>query len=117
MIDRFSFAPVFLRRAGDIEDPYERFKLSIAFNIAGMYLGCNQDKPFNPLLGETFQGYFPDGTKVYVEHSSHHPPIDNFCIYAPNYRVDGAYELYGTFSGVFRPSLVGGFRGRSYVRF
>jgi hypothetical protein len=35
-------------------------------------------KPFNPILGETYQGNFDDGTEVYCEHTSHHPPITNF---------------------------------------
>lgn len=30
----------------------------ITFAIAGLYNGCKQLKPFNPILGETFQVYF-----------------------------------------------------------
>lgn len=31
----------------------------------------------NPILGETLQGQFNDGTQVYCEQFSHHPPVSN----------------------------------------
>ena len=37
-----------------IQDVVERFRLTIAFAVAGLYNGCKQLKPFNPILGETF---------------------------------------------------------------
>jgi len=46
-----------------------------------------QNKPFNPLLGETLQGHYDDGTTFYCEHTSHHPPISNFLVEDP----DGLY--------------------------
>lgn len=36
-------------------------------------------KPFNPILGETFQCKIGN-TKMYVEQTSHHPPIYNFLV-------------------------------------
>ena len=33
----------------------------MAFAISGLYGGCKQQKPFNPILGETLQAYWPDG--------------------------------------------------------
>lgn len=59
--------------------------------MSSIYLCSSQDKPFNPLLGETLQGYFPDGSKFYCEHTSHHPPITNFLLED----VDGEYKMYG----------------------
>lgn len=48
-------------------------------------------KPFNPILGETLQCHFDDGTEIYCEHTSHHPPITNFMIHP----ADRKYELWG----------------------
>ena len=53
--DLWSFGPIYLSRAASINDPVERMKNVMTFSIAGLYLGCKQLKPFNPILGETFQ--------------------------------------------------------------
>jgi len=47
------------------------------------------------LLGETYQAAFNDGTKIYCEHTSHHPPIANFLIEDPEdfYTFWGFYEF------------------------
>ena len=37
-------------------------------------------KPFNPILGETFQAFYSDGTVIDIEHTSHHPPISHFLV-------------------------------------
>ena len=37
-----------------------------------------QWKPFNPILGETYQSRFNDGTKCFLEQTSHHPPVSHF---------------------------------------
>lgn len=54
-----------------------------------MYLSL--EKPFNPILGETYQGYV-DGCPIYVEQISHHPPICSFQMYGRGYKVDGHIE-------------------------
>ena len=40
-------------------------------------------KPFNPILGETFESVLSDGSRVYVEQISHHPPISAFQLDGP----------------------------------
>ena len=82
--DYFAFAPHFLKAASIIPDHRERLNLCIAFAIGPLYCCCSQRKPFNPLLGETMQAEFPDGTRIYCEHTSHHPPITNFLVESPN---------------------------------
>ena len=52
----------------------------VTFCISGLYMLCKQMKPFNPIIGETYQGYWPDGSSIYCEHTSHHPPITNFFV-------------------------------------
>lgn len=77
---------------------------------------CGQNKPFNPLLGETLQGKFNDGTKFYCEHTSHHPPISNFLLED----VDGQYKMYGWYeiTGKMNANnLVSGLRGPNNIIF
>ncbi len=54
-------------------------------------MGLN--KPFNPLLGETFEIY-EDGKFYFIgEQVSHHPPVSAFHIIG-----DSGYKKYGTFN-------------------
>ena len=84
----------YLTLAAQVSDPIERFKFVMWFMIGSMYMVCKQKKPFNPILGETFQGYWPDGTRIYIEHISHHPPISYFLVEHPDglYKFEGSYE-------------------------
>lgn len=71
----------------------------IAFAISGIYMRANQRKPFNPLLGETLEGKYSDGSKIYMEHVSHHPPISNYLIEGPpksGYKFFGSNEFVGS---------------------
>lgn len=90
-IDWWSFAPVLLKKAGSLTDKFEAFKYAICFTLSGLFSSSGQLKPFNPLLGETFQAKFEDGSNIYVEHTSHIPPVSNYLIED----IDGLYKLYG----------------------
>ena len=57
------------------------------------YIFQQQLKPFNPFLGETFQGEFPDGTKVYCEQVTHSPLCCRFYVVK-----DNVYKIYGYFN-------------------
>ena len=48
-------------------------------------------KPFNPLLGETWQAEMPDGSRIFLEQISHHPPISAFELLGPH----GLYTFAG----------------------
>lgn len=50
------------------------------------------EKSFNPLLGETFQGYI-GGLLVYAEQICHKPSVSSFLLVGPNYRLYGNLEL------------------------
>jgi hypothetical protein len=52
-------------------------------------LAISMEKPFNPILGETYQGYI-DGCPIYIEQISHHPPISSY------YFVGRGYKMYGS---------------------
>ena len=73
-------------------------------------MSCGQNKPFNPILGETLQGHFADGTKFYCEHTSHHPPISNFMIEDADglYTLSGYYEITGKMGA---NNFISGLRG------
>jgi len=101
LIDFFALSPVFLKKAAVEKNHLERLKHVISFAISGLYGSAKQLKPFNPYLGETYQAYFPDGTEIYCEHTSHHPPISNFHFvgFEKSYEIWGSYELQGSISG------------------
>lgn len=65
-------------RAVDINDPFERMVLIATFSVsayAATYSRAGQ-KPFNPLLGETYECIREDkGWKFLAEQVSHHPPV------------------------------------------
>lgn len=95
LCDSWSLLPLYMANASCVTDPLERMKLVISFAIGGLYLGTKQLKPFNPLLGETYQGHWIDGTSIEIEHISHHPPIASFYIENKDfkYRFTGNYEF------------------------
>ena len=76
----WSYVPYYLKRAASIKDPFERFKLVTMIGLSGSIVNIRQKKPFNPHLGETFQGYFADGSTIDMEYTEHHPPVSTFYI-------------------------------------
>jgi len=74
-------------------------------------------KPFNPILGETFQARI-GGYKVVAEQTSHHPPITHFEMYSKKdgavFRVHG-YQEYRAQTGA--NSAVGYAYGPTYFEF
>ncbi|CAD8169140.1 unnamed protein product [Paramecium octaurelia] len=92
--DYWGFMPIYMEYALGQQDEKERFKLVVTMIIAGLYNGGRQKKPFNPILGETFQGSWQDGSSISIEHTSHHPPISHFYIehFRKKYRFYGHFE-------------------------
>ena len=104
----FSYANRYLIPASDPTlTPYDRFKGVITFIISGMYIPAQQLKPFNPYLGETFQGELPNGAKVYVEQVTHKPLCARFYMFYQN-----VYKIYGYFNFDVRSE---GFGSTMYV--
>ena len=78
----FSYANRYLIPASDPSlSAYDRFKGVITFIMSGMYIPAQQLKPFNPYLGETFQGELPNGAKIYVEQVTHKPLCARFYMF------------------------------------
>jgi len=90
--DGWCFAPQYLNRAAAcVDDPLERFKLVVTFVLSGLHNTCRPGKPFNPILGETFEATFKDGTQIFCEQTSHHPPVTSWEVLGPNQ----SYHFYG----------------------
>ncbi|XP_031414992.1 oxysterol-binding protein-related protein 6 isoform X2 [Clupea harengus] len=67
-----------LDKAADTDDPYERMVLVAAFAVSGYSSTFFRagSKPFNPLLGETYECIREDkGYCFFSEQVSHHPPV------------------------------------------
>uniref|UniRef100_A0A8C5HQ74 Oxysterol-binding protein n=1 Tax=Gouania willdenowi TaxID=441366 RepID=A0A8C5HQ74_GOUWI len=69
-----------LDKAAETEDPFERMVLVAAFAVSGYsstYYRAGS-KPFNPLLGETYECIREDkGFCFFSEQVSHHPPVSS----------------------------------------
>lgn len=116
--DLWSTGPIYLVKAGQAATPLEKLKQVITFVVSGSHLSVDMRKPFNPIIGETFEGFWPDGTKIYCEHISHHPPISTYLIEHPQ----GLFKAYGSLEYVGKMSefgnvLSGGIIGKNHVEF
>jgi hypothetical protein len=57
--DNWGAGPHYFEKISKCDDPVERMKIWISFSLSGMYMNIKQLKPFNPILGETYQVLFP----------------------------------------------------------
>jgi len=105
-ITNFMAHPETLLPIPDIDDPVKRFVAVTKFYLAGWHIKpAGVKKPLNPILGETFQGYwdYPDNTRGYyiAEQTSHHPPKSSYFFAAPEHhiRIDGTLKPRSKFLG------------------
>eukprot|EP00798_Chlamydomonas_sp_ICE-L_P000467 gene467-1873_t len=61
--------------ADKCENPHERFAYVAAFSVTPFGASERPWKPFNPILGETFECDAGNGAKYVAEQVSHHPPV------------------------------------------
>ncbi|KAI5477524.1 oxysterol-binding protein [Pseudohyphozyma bogoriensis] len=81
-----------LHRAADTDDSIDRLALVATFAISGAAGNKYRTsrKPFNPLLGETYECVRADkGFKYVSEKVSHHPPVMAFHADAKGWTVEG----------------------------
>ncbi len=83
-------APYYLTRAAYSPDVLERLKWVTVHLLSFLHLTTTQVKPFNPLIGETFQCRIGN-LRIYLEHTVNHPITANF------YAIDDdkLYEMFG----------------------
>ncbi|XP_076355677.1 oxysterol-binding protein-related protein 2-like isoform X2 [Tachypleus tridentatus] len=88
---------VLLKRADECDNPVDRIEYVAAFAVSALASNWERlGKPFNPLLGETYELVREDlGFKIICEQVSHHPPISAFYADSPHF----------TFSGSIHPKL------------
>ncbi|KAF5838592.1 hypothetical protein DUNSADRAFT_2576 [Dunaliella salina] len=90
--------PRYLLEASNTSDPVQRMQLVMTWFVAGLHhIFGKWRKPFNPILGETWQASMSDGTSVFMEQISHHPPISAYHMEGPGH----AYK----FCGVSQPHV------------
>ena len=93
--DWFCFAPVLLTKAGSMKDKVEAMKYVMAFSVSALFRSTEQLKSLNPMLGETYQCEWEDGSKMYFEHTCHTPPVSHFYLKSSNglYTVSGYIDM------------------------
>ncbi|XP_071803901.1 oxysterol-binding protein-related protein 1-like isoform X1 [Asterias amurensis] len=81
-----------LYKAAMNEDPVERIKYVAAFVMAAGASNLDRlSKPFNPLLGETYELIREDlDIKIVLEQVSHHPPVSAFHCTSPYFEFHGS---------------------------
>ena len=86
-------APIILNKIYYISNPIEKLKYMTSFIISQIYLSPLRIKPFNPLLGETFQIKIGN-LNCYFEQTMIYPPTTNFFCFDS----DRLYKIYGYIS-------------------
>jgi len=72
-------------------DPVERLKRVMILGLSQSILFLDINKPFNPILGETYQSYI-GGCPFYAEQISHHPPITSYLYLGRGYKIQATLE-------------------------
>ena len=108
-------APYYLARAAYSPDVLERLKWVTVHLLSFLHLTTTQVKPFNPIIGETFQCRIGN-LKLYLEHTVNHPITANF------YGIDDdkTYEMYGyqiTDASVTPNTCMATRLGKYYIKF
>jgi hypothetical protein len=109
----FGHAPIFLEKAGTLNNVVEQMKYTISFFLSSIVLCIQQEKPFNPILGETFQGRI-NGFPIYLEQIAHHPAITYYLMTGKNYWLSGSHEAVANLGA---NTLVVEQRGTPFVHF
>ena len=86
----FAYFPLYLEKVVE-SDPISQLKAIVSSVMGSSLIYLTMDKPFNPILGETYQGWI-DGCPVYFEQISHHPPIASYLMKGRGYDVYGTME-------------------------
>src|SRR5690242_8682880 len=81
-----------MNKAADSTNNIERIKYITTYLLATMNLSMHGMKPFNPILGETFQCKIGE-LMCYYEQTSHHPPVLNYYTKHPKFTSFGHMEV------------------------
>ncbi|KAK8852413.1 hypothetical protein M9Y10_017387 [Tritrichomonas musculus] len=106
--DLFCFlATSYMEKVVRETDPQQRLSLFTIGIIAAFHLYAQPKKPWNPVLGETFVGKWPNGITIYGEQTSHHPPVSNVQITSPDnsWKVDAQFN-FEIDQGIFQIDII-----------
>lgn len=99
MIERtpemFRFFPYYCEKACETESVSERVRLVTCALVGSMQYQLDQWKPFNPILGETYQAKLGQHTDLSMEHICHHPAISQFLVSGRGWRATGSFIFAG----------------------
>lgn len=99
MVETFEFSDL-LDRAAASDDPVLRDCLVAAFVISAFSHTERVRKPFNPVLGETFEFINPvNDMKFYAEQVSHHPPVSVSRSEGKGWVAGEVVDIKATFNG------------------
>ena len=109
------FAPYFLTKAALCTDKIERIKWVTTYLISCLHMSVIQVKPFNPIIGETFQCRI--GTlDIYIEQTVNHPITLN--IYCKD--IKGNFIIYGhliTDASIYINTIYSTRLGKCFIKF
>ena len=108
--------PLYLNLASLTNDYVERMKFIIVATLSCWFKSSVVLKPLNPILGETYEMIWEDGSHEYVEQTSHHPPCSNFIIYGPNNNYIYCGYLNYTSNAYFNSFKLNN-TGKRYIKF
>ena len=109
------FAPIFLTMAALSVDKIERLKWITTYLISFLHLSVIQVKPFNPIIGETYQCRIGN-IDIYVEQTVNHPITLN--IYCKE--INREFTMYGyliTDASVYVNTLYSTRLGKCFIKF
>eukprot|EP00043_Microstomoeca_roanoka_P013129 m.128643 g.128643 ORF g.128643 m.128643 type:complete len:754 (-) comp15675_c0_seq1:435-2696(-) len=93
-----------LDRAAKCESPQQRLAYVAAFTVSSFSSGADRlGKPFNPLLGETFEldRRHTKGWRALLEQVSHHPPIAAFHTESDDWTFWQEFSMDSKFRGKY----------------
>ena len=99
LLNYFSFIPKYILPSLNPNlSPIDRMKFAISLGISGLYMNAMQLKPFNPLISETFQGFFDledksNKIEVYSEQTSNYPTLTRYYILNKMFKMYGFFDL------------------------
>ena len=102
LLNFFSFTPKFILPATNPKlTPLDRMKYIISLGISGLYMNAKQLKPFNPLICETFQGFFDvenihieeNQIEIFSEQISNYPTLTRYYTLNKNFKMYGYFDL------------------------
>lgn len=99
MVETFEFSDL-LDRAATCDDPQLRDCLVAAFVISAFSHTERVRKPFNPVMGETFEFCNPaNKMRFYAEQVSHHPPVSTSRCEGNGWVAGEVVDIVATFHG------------------